>query len=334
MSETNELGVSPEPRKAFVFPTRTLEFLGGTIKEVQLPQRKVTMVDEGAYLWGVDDLKTGKGVFEHVCLVGRKVYWMAKALREKSRQLGDKKYTGLDENLAAELGVCHDAVKIHSGVNPGSAIVGRESLTPDEKDSLGFPRDYREISPEADQFAVTWLEKSGFPKEFAEVIIGHDFPQSEEAIDSPYKQLVQISDYSVAQKFMTVRERWNDVADRWVKAYVKNWGEFQGQDTVNTITNHWHDFQYGEGKSPRIEPDRLVKAVDITQKAVDEIFGYLGMSEEEFTEKYKLNENMSMAPWERVLRKAWERDYAYQQGGETGAPEAKRVREILQKKGK
>lgn len=334
MSEASELNVSLESRKAFVFPTRTLNFLGGTLKEVQLPQKKVTMVDEGAYLWGVDELKIGKGVFEHVCLVGRKVYWLAKALKERSRELEDGKYDHLDENLAAELGVCHDAVKIHSGVNPGSPIVGRESLTPEEKKSLGLPEDYREISPEADQFAVAWLEKAGFPKEFAEVIVGHDFPQTEEAIDNPYKQLVQIADYSVAQGFMTVGERWNDVADRWVKGYVKNWEEFQGEDTVDIIKNHWQEFEYEEGKPPRIEPERFVLAVEIVQKAADEVFGYLGMSEEEFTERYKLNDGSSMAPWEKVLRKAWERDYGRQQAGEASAPEAERVKTVLRGKGK
>lgn len=333
MSEAFGEIVSPESQKAFVFPTRTLKFLGGTLKEVQLPQREVAMVDEGAYLWGVDDLEEGKGVFEHVCKVGRKTYWMAKALRERSEQLGDGIYKNLDPNLAAELGVCHDAVKMHSGVNPGK-IIGRESLTPEEKKSLGLPENYREISEEADQFAVTWLEKAGFPKEFTEVIVGHDFPQSEEAIDTPYKMLIQIADYSVAQKFMTVRERWNDVADRWVRAYVKNWEKFQGEDTVDIIKNHWPEFEYEEGKPSRIEPDRLVRAVEIVQKAADEVFGYLGISEEEFTENYRLNDNSSIAPWEKVLQKAWERDYGWQQKGEAGAPEAERVKTVLRGKGK
>lgn len=333
MDESLRSDLPPDSKKAFVFPSRTLELLGGTIKDVKLQQRTVTMVEEGAYLWGVDYLETGKGVFEHVCRVGRKVYWMAKAVKEKSQRKGDGKYIGLDENLAAELGVCHDAVKIHSGVDQGP-IVGRESLTPDEKESLGLPRDYREISEEADQFAVSWLEKASFPKEFIEIIVGHDFPQLDKAIDTTYKTLVQIADYSVGQKFMTVRERWNDVAERWIKAYVRNWDQFQGVDIIDIITNHWPEFEYESGKLARIEPARLARAVEIVQKAADTIFGYLEMTEEEFTEKYKLNEDSSVPPWEKVLRKSWQRDYGRQQAGEIGAPEAKRVKNILRRKGK
>ena len=340
MTEVPELVSSQKPEKAFVFPTRTLKFLGGILEEVELPERTVTMVKEGAYLWGVDNLKTGKGVFEHVCLASRKGYWMAEALKEKSEELGDGKYADLDPNRAAELVGCHDAGKLHSGYNPkpkeGQWVVGRENLDSKEKERLGLPPDYREISPEADQVVVAWLEKAGFPEEFAEVIIGHDFPQTEEAIDSPYKMLVQIADYSVGQEFMTVRERWNDVAERWVKAYVKNWDQFEGEDedTVDIIKKYWQEFEYEEGKPPRIEPERLVKSVKIVQIAADTVFGYLGITEQEFTEKYRLKEDSSMPPWEKVLRKAWKRDHDYQEKGEQGAPEAERVKGVLKGKGK
>lgn len=274
------------------------------------------MVEEGAFLWGVEDLEANKGVLNHSCKVARKAYFTAIALKERSKELSDGRYTSLDENEVAVLGLLHDIVKLHSGSNPkpakGEWIKGRENLSQEQKQALGLKPDYREISAEADEFAVNWVEKSHLSghvkKLFKEVVVGHDFPQSEEAINTTEKMLVQIADYTVAQDFSTVRVRWNDVADRWVKSAVANWSDFEGEgDTVEIIKKHSSEFVYKEGQKPRIEPERLSKAVEIVEKAATEIYGYLGITEEE------MNQRCQEEPaWEAALRAAWEQDYSLQ----------------------
>ncbi len=307
--------LNKEEERPFFFPSSVLRFLGGTLEKINLPERTVTLVKEGPYLWGVDNLEAGKGVFNHVCLVGRKAYYLACALKERSIQLGDGKYNGLDPNLVAMVGVSHDAVKLHSGSNPnkGEWIAGREDLTPEEKVKLGLPRSYREISPEADEIAVGWLSEypdlpAEFVEKFKEVVVGHDFSVDPKAYETIYQKLIQISDFSVSQKWMTTEERWNEVADRWVKPFIKNWGEFSGKDTIEIIRNHWQEFEIDSGKPPRIEPDRLAKASELVQGAADEIFNYLGMNQREFNEKYSSIE----PPWEAALRASWESDYKMQ----------------------
>lgn len=169
-------------------------------------ERIVTMVREGPYLWGVDNLEAGKGVFNHVCLVEKMGYYLTKALKERSSQLGDRMYEDLDPNLVAMLGVCHDAVKLHSGSNPKKEkgwITGREDLNPEEKESLGLPKSYREISPEADKIAVSWLSKypdlpREFVEKFKEVVVGHDFSVDPRAYGTIYQKLVQIADFSIS----------------------------------------------------------------------------------------------------------------------------------------
>lgn len=326
MTENKPVGEVRRERP-FVFPPSVLKFLGGVLEEVDLPERKVTLVKEGAYLWGVDNLEAGKGIFNHVCLVGRMAYYLATTLKEKSSQLGDGKYEDLDPNLTAMLGVCHDAVKLHSGSNPnkGRWIAGREDLTSEEKQRLGLPRGYKEISPEADEIVVEWLAKyPDLPKEFVEkfkeVIVGHDFSVDPKAYETTYQKLIQIADFSVSQKFMTTKERWIEVADRWVKPFVKNWEEFSETDTLEIIKNHWQEFEVDIDKPPRIEPQRLVRASELVQQVADEVFSYLGMTQEEFNQRYLLNEKSPEPAWEMVLRETWESDYRFQTLGGQGAP--------------
>lgn len=301
----------------FFIPREVMELLRGKLANYELEEGKLTpLVAEGGFLWGVDNLDVGKGVFNHSCKVARKAYFTAIALKEKSKELGDGRYTSLDENEVAVLGLLHDIVKLHSGSNPkpakGEWIKGRENLSQEQKQALGLKPDYREISAEADEFAVNWVEKSGLSDHlkqlFKEVVVGHDFPISEEAIKTSEQMLIQVADYTVAQDFSTVRVRWNDVADRWVKSAVANWDKFENEgDTVEIIKKHSSEFVYKEGQKPRIEPERLSKAVEIVEKAATEIYGYLGITEEE------MNQRCQEEPaWEAALRAAWEQDYSLQ----------------------
>lgn len=315
MTENESLTHQPP----FFVPKEVMDLLGGTLEKYDFGQGgSATMVNEGAFLWGVDNLDAGKGIFNHSCKVARKAYFTAIALKEKSRELGDGKYFNLDENEVVVLGLLHDIVKLHSGSNPkpasGEWIKGRENLSAEQKVTLGLKADYREISPEADSFAIEWVDKSDLPphlKElFKSVVAGHDFPQSEEAINTPEKILIQVADYTVAQDFSTVRVRWNDVADRWVKSAVANWSNFEGYgDTVEIIKKHSSEFVYKEGQKPRIEPERLTKAVEIVEKAAAKIYGYLGITEEEMNQRCQKEE----PAWEAALREAWEVDYQSQQ---------------------
>lgn len=219
-----EISNRPTP---FFIPREVMNLLGGRLLSRELGEERPTiMVEEGAFVWGVDNLNVGKGIFNHVCKVARKAYYTAIALREKSRELGDGKYSGL----------------------------------------------------------------------------------SEEAINTPEKMLVQIADYTVAQDFSTVRVRWNDVADRWVKSAVANWDKFENEgDMVEIIKKHSSEFVYKEGQKPRIEPERLSKTVEIVEKAAAEIYGYLGITEEEMNQKCQ-----EEPAWEAALRAAWEQDYSLQ----------------------
>lgn len=336
--ESELKGIPDEGKPAFVLPIAALELLGGKFTTFLRDNGdSVEMVDDGACLFGVENLEKSKGIFNHSLLVGRKAWALARALRGKSEELGDGRYSDVNPNLAFMLGVFHDIVKLHSGSNPvpkeGTIVVGRENLTPAERQRLGISAEYREISPEADSFAVRWVEDSGLPPdfitEFKRVVVGHDFPQSEEAIETVYQRLIQVCDYSVAQSLdMTLRQRWNDVAARWVKEFVLNWGDFQGTDVVDVIAKHFQEFRFDSQRSPRIEPERLIKAVEITEKAAKEIYGYLGVNEDELNEKLQA---MAMPPAERVIRKAHQRDLEHQKAGGKGAPAAVRVIEKMKR---
>lgn len=330
MTEVNQ---TSEGQKPFILPSRVLNLLGGTLEEVNVGERKVTLVKEGAYLWGTPDLDLPKtqNVFDHSCRVGRGTWCLAIALRERSLALGDGLYSNLDPGIAAEAGVIHDTVKIHSGSSaPDTRLLGREDLTAVEKERIGLPSSYREISDDADKILMTWLKEGGFSEEVIKTVIGHDFPISYEAVKTQYQRLVEWADYACANKFMTTEQRLKDVFDRWIKPFVTNL-DVLPENSLDMVVNHWQELVFSD-KKPRIEPERAAKAAQVILTNRDELFGYLGMTEEEFIDEKKLNDDLKQSPWERVLRSSRKSDQRFQEGGGKGAPRSDRVKSVVERK--
>lgn len=326
----------PETGHTFILPSRVLDMLGGSLTPVVGSPSGQHMVDKGAYLWGVDnlDLPKPKEVFEHSCRVGRGVWRLGMALTRRSAALGDGRYNDLNPGVAAEAGAIHDALKMHSGADaPTAPIIGRENLTSAQKEYEGLPPGYREISDEADLVLVEWLTAGGFPQEVIDTVVGHDFPTSEKAVHTPYQQLVMWADYCCANKFTGTEERLRDVFDRWILRFVVNRDDFAAElDSVALVRNHWQELRFADGKPPRIEAERAAKAADIIIQNRDNLFGYLGISEKGFIEQSGLNDDLKMPPWERVLRKARDKDVAFQAEGGKGAPRASHVTEVVRRK--
>lgn len=324
-------------RKAFVLPSRVLDILGGRLIDRKFTSRTLPMVEEGGYLWGVDHLQFEKveGVFNHSCRVGRGAEIITKALRDKSMELQDGKYEDADPHIAAEAGVIHDIAKIPFGLSnipkEGSYIAGVENLSSEEKERLGLPPDLREISPGTDRIVIKWIEDRGFPKQVIETVVGHDFPVSEEAVETVYQAAVIWADYCCSNNFIGTDERLRDVFDRWIKPFVINLTDFEGMDSVQMVIDHWRELDFGERK-PRIEPEIVAKAAGIILGNRDRLFNYLGMSEGEFIEKARLNDDAKMPPWESVLRKSWKKDFLHQESGGVGSPKANHVKSVLSKK--
>jgi hypothetical protein len=324
--------MSQEREKTLILPSRTLEFLGGYLISRQLDEGKVILV-EGPFLWGVDPLELGKGVLNHSLLVGRGAWYMARALKTRSEELGDGRFTdeSLDEMITAEAGVVHDPNKLaHGKAYLPEIALGLEDLTTEGKKHLGFSPDFLEISPEADEIVAGWLRKADFPPEIIEAVAGHDFPEDEKEADTIYEKILIWADYSCGQSFTPARDRLNDVFERWILKAVTNQETLPAdKDPTELVCDHWQELQFVPDSPPRIEPERAAKAARIIEKTTAELFSYLGTTEQEFIETHQLNNDSSMMAWERVLRNAWESDYAYQQAGGRGAPRSNRVEEII-----
>lgn len=322
-----------ESRKAFVLPTRTLDLLGGEIEKVVVDNQEVSIVSKGAYLWGVDALEVGKGVFNHACVVGRYSWYLAKELRNKSESTGDGKYNGLDERIAAEAGVIHDVGKLRFAPARIPGHVGIEDLSSKGKKLLGYSPDFQEISTEADEEIIKWLKEEGIPQEVIDGVRGHDFPVSEAAVETPYQQILMMADYACGQDCGIVRERLNDVYERWILNYVVNKDDFPNKEPIDIVRDNWKELEFGSDEAPRISPERAAKAAEIIEGTARELFNYLETTEEEFIREYNLNSEISIPPWEKVLRNAWKKDFSHQSEGGKGAPRSDKVKAILQRQG-
>jgi putative nucleotidyltransferase with HDIG domain len=247
----------PSKRPHFITP-RLLKALHG-IKE-ETPEGP--LVDEGAYLWGVEDQEKGEGIFGHVLLVSRVAYALAEELQEKAPD----KFGDVDPQSVVEAALLHDITKLYGE--------DREKLSAAAKQSLGLRPDFREMDKETDEVGIKWLRELGFPPEVYEAV--HDnFPQ--ETIDNPYWKIVLIADYMAGQKVMALDERIKDVRTRWVEKPI------------------------AEGKEPRVEEEKFDQAAEIIREVARELFGLIGMTDKEFIERHSLNDPKAGGRWEEFL---------------------------------
>lgn len=244
--------------------SKLLNALGGKKETVRLNNEDISLVSDGAYLWGVEDHDKGRGVFNHVMLTARSAYYIGRELKDK--QIPN--YEDLNLPTLVNAAILHDVIKL--------AGEDREKLTAEQKVTLGLPENFREIMDEADEIGVDWLKNAGFPPEVYEAISAHDFPLR--IVDDPYWKIILVADYMSGQKIMTVKDRLDDVRTRWIDEQVEN------------------------GKSPRIEPDRFDIAGRNIKQVAGEIFGALEMEDQEFIDVYDLNSYSSMQRWEKFLR--------------------------------
>jgi len=322
-----------EGESAFILPPRVYDLLRGSLVGVRLPTRRVIMVEGGGFLWGVDPLELGMGVFKHSRLIGRGVWYMAFALRERSRRLGDGLYEDLNPGLAAEMGIIHDGDKLRSGkagkLGIQLGILGIEDLSLEERIFLGYPPDYREISPAADRAFRGRLGEKGFPVEVIEAVVGIDYPRTEAAIANPYRQMLVWANYSCGQEYTSIEERLDDLCQRWVLDYATNLSLFQHKSPAKIVRDYWQELELHPNARHRIDLQHAAAVAGIIQKAADTLFNYLGIGNQEFIEKYNLNNDASMPAWERVLHRVWQADFDRQKAGGRGAPAADRIEEMI-----
>lgn len=251
--------ISKEKKPHFI-SSKLLKALGG-IKETTPVGGSV--VDKGAYLWGVEDREKGAGIFRHVLLASRIAYVVAKELKEK----GISEYQNIDLKLVVEAALLHDIAKLYGE--------DREKLPTEVKEAMGLGSGFREISDETNAAGASWLKDLGFSPEVYEVIAEHGFPT--EMPKSPYAKIILLADFMTGQKIMPVEDRLNDVKTRWI------------------------DQKVAKGESPRIEPELFDRAREVIKKTAQEIFQFLEINDKEFIESHKLNNNESTQRWEKFL---------------------------------
>lgn len=252
-----------------VISSRFLEAMGGKKVKVKFSSKAgggtYDLVDNGAYWYDVPDRDKGKGVLNHNLKTGR----VAVALGKDLKRIGDPRYKDIDLGILEQAAALHDIVKLFGE--------DREKLTPEQKEELSLPRNFREIHEVADQFGINWMNDLGFPSEVSESIRAHDFPQR--IIDNPYWKIVLLADYMTGQHVMTVADRLNDVRTRWI------------------------DERIAQGEDPRIEPERFDIAERNIQEVADEIFTVLDTDDASFIEMHNLNNDESQTRAERFIRK-------------------------------
>lgn len=255
--------MSEGEKQSHFISAKLLDALGGIRRTEEVKGKQISLVDRGAYLWGVEDREKGKGVFRHALLVSRVAYHLGRELKERKI----KGYEKINLETLIEGALLHDIDKLYSE--------DRENLPSEIKKALGIPPDFRESSKESDQIVSSWLSKFGFSPQIYEAIEDHNFPS--EIRDNPYWKIILVSDFMVAQKVMVVKERLPDYRTRWIDQRIK------------------------QGLPPKVEPEIFEKAAKNIRAVAEEIFGALKTSDREFIEKHKLNSDESQTRWERFL---------------------------------
>lgn len=232
--------------------SRLLEALGG-IKEKTAAGE---LVNKGAYLWGVEDRDKGFGLFKHVLLVSRVAYALAKELKEKAPD----EYGAVDLKKVVETAILHDISKMYAQ--------DREFLPPEKKDLIGLRRDFKEADIETEEVGVGWLRDLGFSEEVQKGIVDH-FP--EKPINDPYWKIVLASDFLAGQKVTTIKERLDDVHERWIV------------------------------KGNRMPADVFARARATIESVGQELFTKLVTTDEAFIIAKDLNNPESATRWEKFL---------------------------------
>lgn len=246
-------------REPHFISSKLLEALGGIKRWTEFGP----LVDNGAYLWGVEDREKGQGIFKHVLLVSRVAYALAKALMQRD----PKKYGSINLQYVVEVAILHDVAKLYGEDR-------ERKLEPNQKLLMGLRKDFKEFDDETDEAGVRWLKQLGFAKEVYEATADH-FPQEEK--ESIYWKLGLVADYMASQHVMPVGERIADVRKRWIEEKI------------------------AEGKEPRMDPAYYDRASSVIQDVARKLFDVIGVSDREFIEREKLNDPTSAQRWETFL---------------------------------
>ncbi len=245
-------------KRIHVISPRLLKILGGELVETPVG----LLPDKGAYVWGVADRKLGAGIFNHLMLVGRVAENLAKALIEKDPQLSDS----LNLCWVVEAAILHDIVKLYGSL--------REALSVEDKFLLNLSPNMKENDEDTEAVGVGWLKELGFALKVQEAICDH-FPK--QVRDDLYWQIVLVADFMASQKIMSVKDRLDDVSQRW---------------TVSSSPD----------KLPRVKPAEFAISRGVIEEVANKIFTKLGVTDCEFISKYDLNNPNSMTRTERFLR--------------------------------
>lgn len=261
---------APRPPDSPIITSSLLRALGGDFETVVIDGAEIDLPSNGANLWGVELTDAVDRVSNHVFIAGRIAYAVGNELKSN----GIPGYENIDLGLLTQGAILHDVIKLPS--RP------REQLTPDQRTQIGLEPNYREISDQADDIAIQWLQKHGLAPEVYNAIRAHDFPQ--QIVDDPYWKILVIADSMAGQHVMTVDERLDDVKTRWIDEPKAKAAQ--------------------EGKEPLlgIEENRFERARMIINEVANEIFGSLGTTDAQFIHDNSLTDDSKMPKWEKFLR--------------------------------
>lgn len=316
------MGYDPEKHdKELGLALGVLTHSGGEIVKVKLSDRKIV---KGPFLYGqVYPLALGKGVANHVALVGRVSGYLADGL-------------GLDVLKSQEVGIHHDDGKVPfghtwpTGVELG--IWGREDLSAEEKKTLGYSAKLKESDPEADEEVAGWMRTAGLSEEVIEVALSEDFTRV--ILEPSLKAIKGIADMMCGQGVSTIDDRLNPMFQRMLLDNVGNLGDFDRlQQPIDLIRDNWNKFEVKEGAVLRMIPEHAAEAIDGIHGTAELIFDRLGTTDKKFIADNQLqDEEASAQVWEKIVRRTREADLAFQEIGGKGTHTAGFVKGVLQER--
>jgi len=219
---------------------------------------------DGPNLWNVAHTERSRAILNHSLLVARVANALGNALKENLV----KGFEDLDLRELTLAALTHDAGKQFG--------VTREFLPDDKKNLRGIPSGFKEKSSEVDEAVVLWLSGIGMSALALQALKDHNFPS--QVYENSYWKIILVADYMAGQEVTDVLTRVSDVGSRWVYDRIK------------------------QGKQPRISPERFEKAKGIILSVAGEIFGSLGLTDQQFIELHKLTSDKSQLKIERFLR--------------------------------
>lgn len=173
---------------------QSLEAMRGKVsekKEVVLgsgEKKFVRLIKEGGGLLGVPDKKEWAWALNHALITRRVATYLARKLKAAGEDI--------DLETVGEAALLHD--------------IGRRK----EKEEILYDREHKAIESHPKKGAKI-LRKAGFSEKIAKIVETPHFPQKKE-LDNWEKKIVFYSDLRAGQDIVSLDDRLDDIAERWI----------------------------------------------------------------------------------------------------------------------